>query len=201
MKDIIQYGFIEFTNYKEFQTALSQKDPIIFGKQKLVFNSAKNKYDDDEINNNINMNAISNNENKLKLNSSDSFNENESLDTAVSNTLFSRDSNLSNKSSNLAYVNNSNKFGKNKNLISFLGENEIPNVKKIYKEEDSQDALTLKIKYALKKMEQEYFLNNMQGNNNYNYCEYFFSNRYKMLENNEENIINRSLYKIFRKDK
>jgi len=167
----------------------------------LVFNSAKNKYDDDEINSNINMNIISNNDNKLKLNSSDSFNENESLDTAVSNTLFSRDSNLSNKSSNLAYVNNSNKFGKNKNLISFLGENEIPNVKKIYKEEDSQDALTLKIKYALKKMEQEYFLNNMQGNNNYNYCEYFFSNRYKMLENNEENIINRSLYKIFRKDK
>ena len=147
------------------------------------------------------MNVISNNENKLKLNSSDSFNENESLDTAVSNTLFSRDSNLSNKSSNLACVNNSNKFGKNKNLISFLGENEIPNVKKIYKEEDSQDALTLKIKYALKKMEQEYFLNNMQGNNNYNYCEYFFSNRYKMLKNNEENIINRSLYKIFRKDK
>ena len=147
------------------------------------------------------MNVISNNENKLKLNSSDSFNENESLDTAVSNTLFSRDSNLSNKSSNLAYVNNSNKFWKNKNLISFLGENEIPNVKKIYKEEDSQDVLTLKIKYALKKMEQEYFLNNMQGNNNYNYCEYFFSNRYKMLENNEENIINRSLYKIFRKDK
>ena len=147
------------------------------------------------------MNIISNNDNKLKLNSSDSFNENESLDTAVSNTLFSRDSNLSNKSSNLAYVNNSNKFGKNKNLISFLGENEIPNVKKIYKEEDSQDVLTLKIKYALKKMEQEYFLNNMQGNNNYNYCEYFFSNRYKMLENNEENIINRSLYKIFRKDK
>jgi len=164
-----------------------------------VFNSAKNKYDDDEINSNINMNIISNNDNKLKLNSSDSFNENESLDTAVSNTLFSRDSNLSNKSSNLAYVNNSNKFGKNKNLISFLGENEIPNVKKIYKEEDSQDALTLKIKYALKKMEQEYFLNNMQGNNNYNYCEYFFSNRYKMLENNEENIINRSLYKIFDK--
>ena len=166
-----------------------------------MFNSAKNKYDDDEINNNININVISKNENKLKLNSSDSFNENESLDTAVSNTLFSRDSNLSNKSSNLAYVNNSNKFGKNKNLISFLGENEIPNMKKIYKEEDSQDALTLKIKYALKKMEQEYFLNNMQGNNNYNYCEYFFSNRYKMLENNEENIINRSLYKIFRMDK
>ena len=167
-----------------------------------MFNSAKNKYDDDEINNNLSSNNINiNTEIKLNSNSSDSFNENENLDTTASNALVSRDSNLSNKSSNLAYVNNSNKFGKNKNLISFLGENEIPNVKKIYKEEDSQDALTLKIKYALKKMEQEYFLNNMQGNNNYNYCEYFFSNRYKMLENNEENIINRSLYKIFRKDK
>ena len=42
------YAFIEFTNYKEFQTALSPKEPIIFGKQKLVFNSAKNKYDSDE---------------------------------------------------------------------------------------------------------------------------------------------------------
>ena len=143
------------------------------------------------------MNIISNNDNKLKLNSSDSFNENESLDTAVSNTLFSRDSNLSNKSINTIKCNNSNKFKINSN--GFLPENKIPNVKKIYKEEDAQDLLTWKIKYALKKMEQEYFLNNMQGNNNYNYCEYFFSNRYKILENNEENIINRSLYKIFRR--
>ena len=149
----------------------------------------------------MNTNINTNNENKLKLNSSDIFNENESLDTAVSNTLFSRDSNLSNKSSNLAYVNNSNKFGKNKNLINFLGENEIPNVKKIYKEEDSQDALTLKIKYALKKMEQEYLLNNIQGNNNYIYCEYFFSNKHKILENCEEILINKNSYKFNRKDK
>ena len=68
---------------------MSQKDPIIFGKQKLVFNSAKNKYDDDEINNNLssNNNININNEIKLNSNSSDSFNENENLDTTDSNAL------------------------------------------------------------------------------------------------------------------
>ena len=53
------YAFIEFTNYKEFQSALSNPEPIIFGKQKLVFNSAKNRYDsklDNEEISNINNN-------------------------------------------------------------------------------------------------------------------------------------------------
>ena len=66
-----------------------------------MFNSAKNKYDDDEINNNLSSNNINiNTEIKLNSNSSDSFNENENLDTTASNALISRDSNLSNKSSN-----------------------------------------------------------------------------------------------------
>ena len=168
-----------------------------------MFNSAKNKYDDDEINNNLssNNNININTEIKLNSNSSDSFNENENLDTTASNALISRDSNLSNKSINTINCNNSNKF-KNKSN-GFLGENEIPNVKKIYKEEDAQDLLTWKIKYALKKMEQEYLLNNIQGNNNYNYiyCEYFFSNKHKILENCEEILINKNSYKFNRKDK
>ena len=53
------YAFIEFTNYKEFQSALNNPEPIIFGKQKLVFNSAKNRYDskiDNEEMSNINNN-------------------------------------------------------------------------------------------------------------------------------------------------
>ena len=84
-----------------------------------------------------------------------------------------------------------------------MPENKIPNVKKIYKEEDAQDLLTWKIKYALKKMEQEYLLNSIQGNNNYNYiyCEYFFSNKHKILENSEEILINKNSYKFNRKDK
>ena len=95
---------------------MSPKDPIIFGKQKLVFNSAKNKYDnDDEINIMNNANYL--NEIKLKSNSDNSFNENESCDTAISNAIISRDSNNSNNINNetnasnyLCDVNVSNKF-------------------------------------------------------------------------------------------
>ena len=51
------YAFFEFTNYKEFSDALKLKG-IIFGKQTLVLNSAKNKYehnDEDKINELSNM--------------------------------------------------------------------------------------------------------------------------------------------------
>ena len=47
------YGFFEFSNYKEFYEALNIKEPLFFGKQKLVLNSAKNRFDyedDDKIN-------------------------------------------------------------------------------------------------------------------------------------------------------
>ena len=198
------FGFIEFTNYKEFQTAMSQKDPIIFGKQKLVFNSAKNKYDSDDeidndniVNNSIGINNINKsnlNEIKLKSNSADSFNENESCDTAFSNALISRDSNWSNNSNNTNYLINTIDINKNKNFIGFLGENKIPDVKKIYKEEDANDNLTLQIKFALKKMEQEYFLNyNCGKRSNYNYCEYFFNNINKIWENNDEKLIKKNI--------
>ena len=45
------FGFVEFTNYKEFNKALNNKTPVFLGKQKLVFNSGKNRYDElDDIN-------------------------------------------------------------------------------------------------------------------------------------------------------
>lgn len=209
------YAFIEFTNYKEFQTALSPKEPIIFGKQKLVFNSAKNKYDEDDKNNETNQITNINNINLigmndinyiklLKSNSADSFNENESCDTTISNAIISRDSNSSNNSNNNSNPNiiinsidsnYSNKFSKNMNLVNgFLGESKVPDLRKIYKEEDPQDLLTLQIKYSLKRMEKEYFMNCINSrnlnnmNNNYNYCEYFFTNRNKIWENNDEKI-------------
>lgn len=52
------YGFIEFANYKEFQKALNKKEPVYLGKQRLVFNSAKNRFDDfeDEVYQNLNLN-------------------------------------------------------------------------------------------------------------------------------------------------
>ena len=199
------YGFIEFTNYKEFQTALSQKDPIIFGKQKLVFNSAKNKYDIDE------ENDLSN---KIKTNSeNNSFNENESCDTAISNAIISRDSNSSNISNNNNQNNQNslnninmiintntqlnNNFNSNTNTKSFLkGNNKFPDVKKIYSNtnEERKDLLSLHIKQALSKMKKEYFLNNINTNynsyrNKYNYCEYYFSSGInKIWENNDENL-------------
>ena len=39
------YGFIEFNDFNEFTNALNNKYPVILGKQKLVFKSAKNKCD------------------------------------------------------------------------------------------------------------------------------------------------------------
>ena len=38
------------------------------------------------------------------------------------------------------------------NLVNgFLGESKVPDLRKIYKEEDPQDLLTLQIKYSLKR--------------------------------------------------
>ena len=59
------YGFVEFTNYKEFNKALNNKNPVFLGKQKLVFNSGKNRYDE--------LDEDFNNENKI-FNNRDSIN-------------------------------------------------------------------------------------------------------------------------------
>jgi RNA recognition motif-containing protein len=61
------YAFIEFTNYKEFQKALNNPEPVILGKQKLVFNSAKNRYDFNS-NSNIQQNLMCNEDIKIKNN-------------------------------------------------------------------------------------------------------------------------------------
>jgi len=109
------FAFIEFTNYKEFQDALNPKNDIIFGKQKLVFNSAKNKYDNnEEIKNNLLINKINNNEEIISSIGSDSG------ETMTSTAKISRDSNNSNN------VHNNVKTTK----ICFLGDNKKPNIKK-----------------------------------------------------------------------
>ena len=172
-----------------------------------MFNSAKNKYDSDDENDFSGNNIIINNNNniceiKIKTNSDNSFNENESCDTAISNAIISRDSNWSNNSNNQNIIihttqlnNNFNVSMKNKNIKSFLEGNKIiPDVKKIYKNEEPKDFLTSHIKQALRQMEKEYFYNNINGNNNshrnkYNYCEYFFSSGINRIwENNDENL-------------
>ena len=168
------YAFIEFTNYKEFQNALNPKKPIIFGKQQLVFNSAKNKYDNEEdinIKENIPTNKINN------IEDINSFNENDSEDTGLSTA---RNSNESNNSSNSLQ-----KFIK-KPFLGFLGENKKPDEKKIYNNRDNDDLLTLQIKYALNKIKAQYSVNNIYIINS-PICEYYLSNI-----NNNSNKLNSS---------
>ena len=171
-----------------------------------MFNSAKNKYDPDEeceSGNYIQNNTNNIYEIKIKANSDNSdnnFNENESCDTAISNAIISRDSNSSNNSNsqNIIFqttqLNNFTMFKKNNNIKRFLGDNKIPDVKKIYKDNEPKDLLTLHIKQALRQMEKDYCSNIMNENNilhrnKYNYCEYFFSSSVnKIWENNDENF-------------
>ena len=132
-----------------------------------MFNSAKNKYDPDEefeSGNYIQTNTNNIYEIKIKANSDNSdnnFNENESCDTAISNAIISRDSNSSNNSNsqNIIFqttqLNNFTMFKKNNNIKGFLGDNKIPDVKKIYKDNEPKDLLTLHIKQALRQMEKD----------------------------------------------
>ena len=82
-------------NYKEFNDALNIKEPLIFGKQRLVLNSAKNKYnyeEDEKINE---IEKKTSYENRQSFGSLNSFNQNHSLsnaETEVSSIRNSKDS-------------------------------------------------------------------------------------------------------------
>ena len=85
------YAFFEFSNYKEFNRALNLKDSLIFGKQKLVMNSAKNRFDeiDEEKNNDLSLRS---------LDSSNSLNQTSALsssETGISSIRNSKESNNS----------------------------------------------------------------------------------------------------------
>ena len=104
-----------------------------------------------------------------------SCNGNDSFDNSSSTAFISRDSNGSNKSNN---IKNSNIFFKNNNE-GFLGEKNKPNEKKIYKNQENDNLLSLQIKYALSKMREQYSVNkpifNKTSNLN-NFCEYYLGN-------------------------
>ena len=171
------FAFIEFTNYKEFQNALNPKNDIIFGKQKLVFNSAKNKYDyNDDIKNNSLINKKNNNEEIISLIGSDSS------ETMTSTAKISRDSNNSNNVQNNAKI----------PVTGFLGNSKKPNIKKIYHNNNAQDnLLSLQIKYNLNKIKSEYKENNFDLIKSpfYGYyCNYNYN--YHADNNNIINIMN-----------
>jgi len=179
---------------------LSQKEPIIFGKQKLVFNSAKNKYDNDE---DVVENAPFVKANTTKLNSNTeniSYNSSDSFDTVTSTE---RISGVSNGSNNSDIITNHIKNRFKDNNGGFLGSKSKPNKKQIYKNGDHDDLLTLQIKYALSKMSAEYSVNNLNINKSINSnfaCDYYLSNFNNMTNNSSNNkdktIINKENHKI-----
>lgn len=166
------FAFIEFINYKEFHDALNPKEPIIFGKQKLVFNSAKNKYDfDEEIKDNLFL--IKKNSGKININEeTNSINGSDSFDNSLSTAIISRDSNGSNKSNNMKNCFKDNDEG-------FLEGGNKPDEKQIYKNNKGDNLLTLQIKYALNRMREQYKANKSSFYKTQyfnNYCEYYLGN-------------------------
>ena len=91
------YAFFEFSNYKEFYEALNIKEPLIFGNQKLVLNSAKNRFDyeDDDKINDLGNGNIQLAEDRKSLDSLNSTNQTQllsSTDTRFSSIRNSKDS-------------------------------------------------------------------------------------------------------------
>ena len=200
------FAFIEFVNYKEFQDALKPKNDIIFGKQKLVFNSAKNKYDCDEDAIDIKDNNSINKINIIEENIS--FNRSDSCETATSTAIISKDSNLSNISNNNVKI----------PFLGFLGENNKPNENQNYFNNEPNDLLSLQINYTLNKISQQYanrnndliksplsdyycnyYLNNDNNNNNKNNNNNNNNNNNSNNKNNNINIninINKNIINI-----
>ena len=157
------YAFIEFTNYKEFHSALNNPEPIIFGKQKLVFNSAKNRYDSkleaEEISNlNNNIQTYDKNNNKdLFIYNPISIRNKENLKIQISGN----SNGSSNNSSTNSSLNSVLHGEKNKNKIK---------QKEIDKEKEKENIQTfnnikenpinIQVKYALENMANSYGKNN-----------------------------------------
>ena len=154
-------------NYKEFNQALNIKEPLIFGKQKLVMNSAKNKYDniyDEEY-----YNMQNNNEDMKSLDSFNSSNQTLHLsttETAVSSIRNSKDSynSLVNNQSFQSFFIEKNKSEKNFEEIC----NTIKN--------NSKNDLESQIKNSLRKLSEQYYLNGNKGYLFNYYCSPFMYN-------------------------
>ena len=184
------YAFFEFSNYKEFYEALNIKEPLIFGKQKLVLNSAKNRFDYDDYDK-INELGNANTqlaEDRISLDSLNSASQNQpssSTETGVSSIRNSGDS--------------LNSCG---NIHSFLGNKVKPEIN-ISNINGNANDLQLQIKDSLKKLSEQYYNNPNENsslfnyycapflysnNNNNNKKDYYFVNKYKENEENANNF-------------
>ena len=104
----------------------------------MVFNSAKNKYDNEE--------DVKDDNKANVIEDINSYNGSDSGDTGLSTARYSRDSNNSNNTQNYLKT----------PFTDFLGENKKPDEKKIYRNGDNDDLLNLQIKYALRNISEEY---------------------------------------------
>jgi len=155
------YAFVEFTNYKEFNSALNNPEPIIFGKQKLIFNSAKNRYDtklDNEemynINNNIQI-YDKNNNNDFFIYNPISIRNKENLKIHISgNSNGSSNNSSTNSSLNSALHADKNKI-KQKEIDK---EKEKENIQIFKNMKDNP--INIQVKYALENMANSYGKNN-----------------------------------------
>ena len=171
-------------NYKEFSQALNIKAPLIFGKQKLVMNSAKNKYDYFEEEENIN-NQNNNNEDMKSLDSFNSSNQTlrlSSAETGVSSIRNSKES--------------INSFGYNQSFFCEKNKNE----KNSEENNKNKNDLEMEIKTALKKLSEQYYLNDNKGSLFNYYCSPFINKSiYKRnlygLNKYKENLSDNDIYK------
>ena len=162
------YAFFEFSNYKEFNQAMNIKEPLIFGKQKLVLNSAKNKYD------NIEEETINDFWSRLNIE------ERPSLDSLNLSPISSTETN----NSSISNSKESNNSLGNSQLIlvdKIKNGNNGDNIDKNF-----NDELQSEIKYALKKLSEKYYY---KCNNNQTLLNYYCSLFIHSLNKGDENYI------------
>ena len=162
------YAFFEFSNYKEFNQAMNIKEPLIFGKQKLVLNSAKNKYD------NIEEETINDFWSRLNIE------ERPSLDSLNLSPISSTETN----NSSISNSKESNNSLGNSQLIlvdKIKNGNNGDNIDKNF-----NDELQSEIKYALKKLSEKYYY---KCNNNQTLLNYYWSTFIHSLNKEDENYI------------
>ncbi len=172
------FGFVEFTNYKEFNRALNNKNPVILGKQKLVFNSGKNRYDElDEIN---------------------SFENNYILhnDSNISQTL-TQQSSTTEIGNSISNFNNSFITHSSKN--SFVEDiyNKKPNLKKIYERINEDDIFQYEISNAFKSIFDMIQKNNFQSYQCNYYCNINLFKNEKGILNNNNSLSRKSNISIY----
>lgn len=179
------YAFFEFTNYKEFSEALKLKGTLTFGKQVLVLNSAKNKYDyndEDKINE---LNSINNIHNSILNNNEDVMNS--SMISNITIPLSTAETALSSMPNSKEIFNIYNN-GSTKYLLH-SSKLELDNINN--NGDEYFDDIQLQIKDSLKKMSEQYYqYDNKPSLFNY-YCSPFVYNPQNRSNfyfvNNEEN--------------